>query len=749
LQTAPGVKGAEGMALARAECTFGAGEYESAARLFEASRDVSTDPRYQVEAAREAVRSWEAETARQQEAGLLEGRDLPLPSVLRSLVISADALVARFPHDANSPAAAFQAGEIFYRYHDWAEARRRLEEVAARWPGTEVAKRASRLVVESHLASRDWSAGEAAASRFRQQASPRDAPFALELQGLELASRFQRATELLNEKKWSDAAAIFQAIADEAPRHPLADKALYNAAICQENDRHFQAASSLFGRIVAEHPGSSHAAESLFRQASLAENAFDFAKAAERYQSLIARYPDSRQARDALYNRALSLEILQRYEEAGLALERHASLTPAAGDAPATLLHAAEVFGKGAAWPRVVRTLQEFQRRYSRAGDPELLVVAHLRAGRAESELGQDEAARDAYAKAVAEFGRRGLDPLARPAGAAAAAEAQFRLAERELQRFDRGMLPSTSQAGALEKALKARLSEMSKLASRYDEVKRYQSPDWTVAALYRQGYLSERFARALQEAPVPPEFKKAGQERYLAEYQAQLASFAQPYDVQAVEAYMRATRLAQELRVESEWTRRAAAALARLRPGEFAHLSRTKGRFLPESPPRLDEEEQAARKAIEADDRNVTALVKLAVVSLARKRLELASAVLASAHKVAPDDPKVWNALGLVDLALGARVQAQARWKKATELDPGCADAQANLGQLLVEAGDFQGAVAALERAVRIAPGSAPAWLGLGSAYQGLGRVDDAQRAGERALALDAGKTPDTGGVQ
>ena len=749
LQTAPGVKGAEGMALARAECTFGAGEYEAAAHLFEAARDASADPRYRVEAAREAVRSWEEETARQQEAGLLEGRDLPLPGVLRSLVSSADALVARFPDDANSPAAAFQAGETFYRYQDWAEARRRLEEVAARWPGSEVANKASRLVVESHLASRDWSAGEAAASRLRQQASPRDAALAAELRGLELASRFQRATELLNEKKWSDAAAIFQAIADEAPRHPLADKALYNAAICQENDRHFQAASSLFGRIVAEHPDSPYAPESLFRQAFLAEAAFDFAKAAERYEVLIERYPDSKQMRDALYNRALSLEILQRYEEAGLAFERHASLIPAAGDAPATLLRAAEVLEKGAAWPRVVRTLQEFQRRYSKAGDPELLVVAHLRAGRAESELGHEAAARAAYAKAVAEFARRGLEPGANPAGAAAAAEAQFRLAERELQRFDRSVLPATSQAGALEKALKAQLSEMSKLSSRYEEVKRFQSPDWTVAALYRQGYLSERFARALHEAPVPPEFKRAGQEPYLAAYQAQLATFAQPYDAQAVEAYTRSIRLAQERRVESEWARRAGAALAQLRPGEFANLRRAKGRFLPESPPQLDEEELAARKALAKDDRDVTAMVKLAIVSLARKRIELASAILASAHKVAPDEATVWNALGLVDLALGARAQAQARWKKAVEMNPDCADAQANYGQLLVEAGDFQGAVVALERAVRIAPGSAPAWLGLGSAYRGLGRVDDAQRAGGRALALDVGKTPATGGVQ
>ncbi len=600
LDGTPGVKGAEGLAVARAECTFGAGEYEAAARLFEEVRDTSGDPRFQREAAREAVRSWEAEASRQQGAGMLQGRDLPLPGALRSLASATDALVARFPDDASAPVAALRVGEVFYRYQDWTEARRRFEEVSTRWPGTEAA---------------------------------RDA------QGMDLAIRFQRATDLLGQRKWSEAASIFQAIADEAPRHPLADKALYNAAFCQESDHHREAAAALYARVGDDYPGSPHAPDALLRQAALAEAVFDFEKAAERYQTLITRHPGSKQARDALHDRARSLEILQRYEEAGLDFERYASLVPGPADAPATLLHAAEVFEKGAAWPRVIRTLQEYQRRYTKSGDAEALVVAQLRVGRAEGALGHEAAAKGAFSRSVAEFDRRKLDSRKYPAGAAAAAEARFRLAEPDLQRFERSGLPSTSQSGALERALKARLSEMARLAGQYEEVKRYQSPDWTVAALYRQGYLAERFAHSLLEAPPPPEFRRAGQEAYLAEYQAQLATFARPYEAQADKAYAQAVRLAQEFRVESEWSRRAAGALAQRRPGESGHLGGAKGRFMPESPPRPDDEERAARSALARDDRDVSAMVRLANASLARGRIELATAILESAQKVAPDD--------------------------------------------------------------------------------------------------------------
>jgi len=38
------------------------------------------------------------------------------------------------------------------------------------------------------------------------------------------------------------------------------------------------------------------------------------------------------------------------------------------------------------------------------------------------------------------------------------------------------------------------------------------------VAALYRVGYVDERFSAALTEAPVPPELKRLGEE-YVAQY--------------------------------------------------------------------------------------------------------------------------------------------------------------------------------------------------------------------------------------
>ena len=141
--------------------------------------------------------------------------------------------------------------------------------------------------------------------------------------------------------------------------------------------------------------------------------------------------------------------------------------------------------------------------------------------------------------------------------------------------------------------------------------------------------------------------------------------------------------------------------------------------------------------------------MVRLASASLARKRIELAAAILSSAQKVAPEDARVWNGLGRVDLARGARLQAEAKWKRAIELDPDGADALTNQGQLLVDAGEYSLAAALLERAVRAAPASAASWHDLSHAYDALGRPDDAKRARQRAQALDAGQVPVTEGSQ
>ncbi len=581
-----------------ADCLYNALEFDAAARVYAAVRDDPSGDKYEAEAALSAVISWEGEITRLQRQGELEDRKVllstdrreqelvkeeQLPYALTHLVSDSDVLLARYPDHEKGAAIAYKTGEVFYKYADYDEARCRFEEVVARWPRTEVAQFAANLVIESYLTMKDWAAVEQVSARLQASEVGKSPKLHTTLQKFKLGGRFKRAMQLMEAKEWEEAAKLFLALVAEEPAHEFADKALYNAASCYEGERRFESALRMYERIPVEYPASALADEALFRVGWNAENTYEFEKAVERYMALVRDYPTSKHRKDALYNAARSLENLQRYEEAATAFAAYAKAYPDADDAARTLFHAALIHEKTQEWRREIQALQEFVKRFSRTKEHELVVQAHLKIALAARELGDEKAARAGYGAALQEFGARGLRPDASPSAAAAAAEARFRLAEYDFERYDRISLPGTADTRKLKKALQAKLAEAKKVAPQYDEVMRYKRPDWILAAFYRKAFLLERLAQTIYEAPVPPEFKKKGAEEYLAAYQDALSAAAQPYEDQAVAVYVQAIEAARKLHVKNEWTKKIGESLARYRPREYPILKEARARLLAE----------------------------------------------------------------------------------------------------------------------------------------------------------------------
>jgi TolA-binding protein len=581
-----------------ADCLYNALEFEKAARTYAAVRDGPGDGTWVAESALSAVISWEGEVTRLERAGQLPRRPVllstdrsdkdqpqaePLPEVYQHLVRDSDAFLQRVPGDPKAATIAYKAGEVFYRYNDFDEARCRFEEVVARWPGSEVAQFSANLIIESYLTMKDWKLVEEASARLQTLDVAKNPALNATLQKFKLGGRFNRAMQAMDAKQYEDAAALFIALVQEDPRHEFADKALYNAASCFEGARRFESALRMYERISAEYPASTLADEALFRVGFNAENTYDFEKAVERYQALVDKYQGSKHRKDALYNAARALENLQRYDEAAGAFARYAKAYPDAEDAARTQFHAALIYEKTQDWKKMVAALQDFNRRFGRTKEHELIVQSQLKIGLASEALKDEKAARAAFAAAVSEFSGRGLKPETHVRAAAAAAEARFRLAEVEFEKYDRITLPATTDAKKLKRALEAKFTEAKRVAPLYDEVGKYKRPDWILAAFYRKAFLLERLAQTIYEAPIPPEYKKAGMEEYLAAYQDGLAQFAQPYEDQAVAVYVQAIEAARKLHVKNEWTKRIGESLARFRPREYPVLKEAKARLVTE----------------------------------------------------------------------------------------------------------------------------------------------------------------------
>jgi TolA-binding protein len=594
----PRSKQAHELAYNYADCLYNALDFDRAARTYAQVRDDPADDKFQAEAALSAVISWEGEVTRLERSGQLPARKVllskdrkekddlrpvPLPEAYQGLVRDSDAFLARLPDHPKAPTIAYKAGEVFFRYNDFDESRCRLEEVLARWPGSEVGQFAANLVIESHLTAKDWKAVEEASARLQGLEVGKNPGLQSSLQKFKLGGRFNRAMQSMEAKRYEEAAQLFTALVQDDPKHEFADKALFNAASCYEGARRFESALRMYERISAEYPRSTLADEALFRVGFNAENTYDFEKAVGRYQALVDRYPNSKHRKDALYNAARALENLQRYGPAAGAFARYARAYPDAPDAARTQFHAALIYEKTQDWRKEIAALQDFDRRFGASKEHELIVQSHLKIGLASRELKDHRSARAAYAAAVAEFARRGLKPETHLRAAAAAAEARFNLAEYEFEKYDAIALPATTDPKRLKRALDAKFAEAKRVAPLYDEVGKYKRPDWILAAFYRKAFLLERLAQTIYEAPIPAEYKRPGMEEYLAAYQDGLAQFAQPYEEQAVAVYVQAIEAARKLHVKNEWTKKTAESLARYRPREYPVLKEAKSRLATE----------------------------------------------------------------------------------------------------------------------------------------------------------------------
>ena len=116
-------------------------------------------------------------------------------------------------------------------------------------------------------------------------------------------------------------------------------------------------------------------------------------------------------------------------------------------------------------------------------------------------------------------------------------------------------------------------------------------------------------------------------------------------------------------------------------------------------------------------------------VAPLAKKAAEEAE----HADQLSSDD---WFDLG-VDLEAVSPEDAPAAYIRALELDPQHSDAHVNIGRLLQEAGEFEGAEDHYHKALEAEPDNVLAAFNLGTLLEDLGRIQDAIEAYKRAASF------------
>jgi Flp pilus assembly protein TadD len=93
------------------------------------------------------------------------------------------------------------------------------------------------------------------------------------------------------------------------------------------------------------------------------------------------------------------------------------------------------------------------------------------------------------------------------------------------------------------------------------------------------------------------------------------------------------------------------------------------------------------------------------------------------------PEYPDAHLNLGMTYADLDQREEAKAEFKAAIDLDPADPLARHELAALLMDEGDYRGAITLLNEVVRLEPENYEAWLDLGISYAQKGFYQEAER--------------------
>jgi len=132
------------------------------------------------------------------------------------------------------------------------------------------------------------------------------------------------------------------------------------------------------------------------------------------------------------------------------------------------------------------------------------------------------------------------------------------------------------------------------------------------------------------------------------------------------------------------------------------------------------------------------------ALTALRRRDFAVAEAVLTSllaGPATTPERAFLSNKRGVARMGLLRPDAARSDFEAALTAVATFAPALTNLGNLALEAGDIDGAIALYEAALRSDPEYAVACLNLGVAYKRSGRIEEGVRSLRRAQALERPK--------
>jgi TolA-binding protein len=479
---------------------------------------------------------------------------------------------AYYPNDPDLPELLFRQGKLYYERRIYDPAVRLFGELLERFPKSPYAADAGELVLDSFNRAADYENIERWSRKLKTAPAFESADAQRRLDGLILGAVFKSGEQLAEKGEHQRAADAYLRAAAEFPRDPRAPKALYNAGLMLSRARSLEGADKAYTQLVAKYPGSSEGAEGAWKGAEMYESIAQFRDAARFYQAYAQHFPKAEKQEVASYNAVLLLASAGEDRDAVKAGRHYLATFPKGAEAAGVTFLIGRSLERDGQTKEAAATYRTF---IERTRDLDKRIEAETRLGQLLLKAGDRKGADAALSAAVAD----GRNKKERPkAGRYFAAQARFIQGDEALREFDAVKIEG-NLAG-----LSARLKQKAKLlgaaAGVYGDVLQFGVAEWVTAALYKVGESYEKFARALNDAPLPEGLSESEQQVYRDE----LSSFVVPIEERALEAYEGGYKKARELGIYNTWTSSMREALTRMNDVTYPKLSEQGGALAPDT---------------------------------------------------------------------------------------------------------------------------------------------------------------------
>ncbi len=474
---------------------------------------------------------------------------------------AADLYATLFPKDKEIVTVIYKNGQFFFDYGDYDEAIKRFGLIVERYPDDPNAGAAGDRILQALGKAKDYENIESWARRLKKTKAfaPKDEQERLDK--LIVGAVMKSGEKYAQSGQYDKAAAFFLRVPHEYPQNGNAPKALNNAGAVFEKEKKSDEAVSAYRELADKYPTASEAPEALFTAARIEENVAYYDKAAVLYEQLAQKYPQNAHAADALRSAGVLRQSLGQHDRAIKHYGEYAKRYKDRPDAKDVAFQAAVVREDQKDWRGAAASFAAYGKAYP--GDAKT-VEALTREADAQLKAGNEAAAKETAAKALAAYGKHGHGGSGGEESGYYAAEARY--IQGELLYLDYERIKIAGKPKQLAKVLEEKAKRLEDAKQTYLDVVTYRSPEWATAALLRIGQGYEAYAKAMRSAPVPKDLKEDEKQMYRDELEKVIVVI----EDKAIDAYKSGYARALQIGVYNKHTQAIRQALSRLAENEY-----------------------------------------------------------------------------------------------------------------------------------------------------------------------------------